>query len=159
MVILGIDPGSIKTGYGVVEKTSKGIHHVDNGVIIPRAKKDFPGRLHEIYDGLIEMFQRFKPEEVAIEEVFFAANVRSALKLGEARGVALLAARQQALPIAEYSARAIKMAITGYGNADKVQMQKMVCQLLKLPQVAAEDASDALAVALCHAHSRKIKQL
>lgn len=157
MRILGIDPGSLVTGYGVLEKNGAGILHVDSGVIAPSPRKLFSARLHEIYTNLGLLLKKFRPDEVAIEEVFFAQNVRSALKLGEARGVALLAIENQALPMFEYSAREVKQAITGYGQADKQQVQKMMQRLLKLPEPSAVDASDALAIAFCHIQSRKMK--
>ncbi|MDO8644103.1 MAG: crossover junction endodeoxyribonuclease RuvC [bacterium] len=157
MIILGIDPGSLITGYGVVEENGSRMRHLDSGIIAPRSKKDFSDRLHEIYHGLIEVFHKFKPDEVAIEEVFFAQNVRSALKLGEARGIALLAARNENIPLTSYSAREVKKAISGYGQAGKEQVQKMVQALLKLPEPAQADASDALAIAICHMNSRKMK--
>lgn len=150
MVVLGIDPGSRVTGYGVVEKNGHGLVHVDNGCIKPPGSKPLAERLVVIYQGLMEAIQKFQPQMIALEEVFFAKNVSSALKLGESRGVALLAASQAGVAIFEYSARAVKQALTGFGQADKNQIQKMVKAILKLPEVAEENASDALAVAICH---------
>ncbi|MBI1908908.1 MAG: crossover junction endodeoxyribonuclease RuvC [Deltaproteobacteria bacterium] len=158
MKVLGIDPGSLVTGYGIIGKNGTGIVHIDSGVIAPSPKKDFPSRLLEIYTTLIKVIREFSPDEIAIEEVFFAQNVRSALKLGEARGVALLAVEGEGVPLSEYSAREVKQAITGYGQADKQQVQKMVQRLLKLPEPAAIDASDALAIALCHMQSRNMRR-
>lgn len=153
MRVLGIDPGSIITGYGVVEKTGSRLLHIDNGCLTTKRNTPLPLRLMQIYDSLIETLDKFKPEAVVIEEVFFGKNIQSLVKLGESRGVALLAATKSGVAIYEYSTRVVKQAITGYGNATKEQIQKMIKQLLKLPEVAQEDASDALALAICHLNS------
>lgn len=158
MRVLGIDPGSQVTGFGVVEQKGSDLIHVDNGCLAAKRKSPLPERLFQIYVSLIETMERFKPEAVAIEEVFYAKNVASMLKLGESRGIALLAAVQNRIPVFEYSAREVKQAVTGYGQASKDQIQKMVRQLLKLPEVAQEDASDGLAVAICHLHSSRLKE-
>jgi crossover junction endodeoxyribonuclease RuvC len=159
MRILGIDPGSRFTGYGIVEQVKGGLLHVDNGCLALKSADPIPKRLAQIYHGLREVLEKYRPDAVAIEEVFFAKNVSSLIKLGEARGVALLAAVQSDLPIFEYAAREVKQALTGYGQATKEQMQKMVRTLLKLPEIAQEDASDALAVAVCHLQSYRMKQV
>lgn len=158
MRVLGIDPGSQTTGFGVVEQKGSDLIHVDNGCLTTKRKSPLPERLFQIYVSLIETMERFKPEAVAIEEVFFAKNVASMLKLGESRGIALLAAVQNRIPVFEYSAREVKQAVTGYGQASKDQIQKMVRQLLRLPEVAQEDASDGLAVAICHLNSSRLKE-
>ena len=155
MKVLGIDPGSRMTGYGVVEKNGHGLVHVDNGCIKPKTSLSLAERLVIIHHSLREVIEKFHPDMVAIEEVFFAKNVSSALKLGESRGVALLAASQTGVAIFEYSARAVKQALTGFGQADKNQIQKMVKAILKLPEVAEENASDALAVAICHINTNR----
>lgn len=157
--IIGIDPGSRITGYGVVEKNGSKTLHVDNGCLTTRSSDPFPDRLDRIYRGLLEIFSKYRPDAVAIEEVFFAKNVASSIKLGEARGVALLAAVQSRVPIFEYATREVKQAITGYGQASKEQVQKMIQRLLGLPEVAQVDASDALAVAICHLQSYKLKKV
>ncbi len=157
--ILGIDPGTHVTGYGVVEKRGSRILHVDNGCLAAKKTNSLPERLDQIYTSLIHTLERFQPEAVAIEEVFFSKNVSSALRLGEGRGVALLASAQKKIPIFEYSTREVKQAITGYGQATKDQMQKMVRSLLGLPEIAQEDASDALALAICHLNSFKLRRL
>ncbi|HSA58697.1 MAG TPA: crossover junction endodeoxyribonuclease RuvC [bacterium] len=157
MRILGIDPGSRITGYGVVEKRGSSFLHVDNGCLILRPADPIPYRLEQIYSGLLEMLARYKPDAAAVEEVFFAKNAASSIKLGEARGVALLAAVQARIPVFEYATREVKQAITGFGQASKDQVQKMVKSVLGLPQVAQEDASDALAVAICHLQSYRLK--
>ncbi len=153
MRILGIDPGSEATGYGIIE--SDGTHHrsILFGVIKTRPRRPFHERLLKIHTDLTEILSREKAEIMAIEEVFYAANVQSALRLGHARGVALLVAAQQGLNVYEYSPLEIKSAIVGYGRAEKGQVQSMVRFLLQLPEIPSpDDAADALAVAICHAH-------
>jgi len=158
MRILGIDPGSRATGWGLIEKQGNRLLHIDNGVITTRADEPLGDRLGTIYRHLSGVITGYAPTAVAVEEIFMAKNARSALKLGHARGVALLAGFNHDLPIAEYSALQVKSAVVGYGRADKKQIQEMVRILLKLPEIAQEDASDALAVAICHAHSAGINQ-
>lgn len=158
MRILGIDPGSRATGWGLIEKQGNRLLHIDNGVITTRTNEPLGDRLGVIYQNLTGVITRYTPTAVAVEEIFMAKNARSALKLGHARGVALLAGFNHGLPIAEYSALQVKSAVVGYGRAGKQQIQEMVRILLKLPEVAQEDASDALAVAICHAHSAGINQ-
>lgn len=156
MRVLGIDPGSQITGYGVVQKERGGLRHVDNGCIRLGAKSALPQRLLHIFESLTTAIRQFSPDVVAVESLFFANNVRSALKLGESRGVALLAAQQCGVAIAEYSPAEIKQAVTGYGLAGKDQIQRMVKALLKLPEVAQADAADALAVAICHCNTFRV---
>lgn len=157
MRVLGIDPGSNITGYGIVEKEGSSLRHIENGAYQVRKNGSFADRLLQIYEKLAEVIQEFRPEIVAVERVFVSKNAASALKLGESRGVAILAASQSALPVHEYTTREVKQAMTGYGQASKGQIQKMVQQILRLPEVASEDASDALAVALCHLQSARLK--
>ncbi len=156
MRVLGIDPGSHTTGYGVVEKDGSRLIHIDNGCLTTRRSNSLPERLFQIYNSLLEMFEKFSPDCAAIEEVFFAKNVASSLRLGESRGIALLAATQRGVPIFEYPTRVVKQAITGYGQASKGQIQQMIQRLLNLPEPAQEDASDALALAICHLNSYRI---
>jgi crossover junction endodeoxyribonuclease RuvC len=158
MRVIGIDPGSLITGYGVVEKNGGRLLHVDNGCLTTKRKSSLPDRLLQIYESLMETIEQFQPQAIAIEEIFFSKNVASALKLGESRGIALLAATQKKIPIFEYSTRVVKQAITGYGQASKEQIQQMVQRLLKLPEIAQVDASDALALAICHLNSYKLKE-
>lgn len=153
MRILGIDPGSRVTGYGIIEKAGNRLIHVDNGGIFTRADLDLADRLKLIYDGLCRVIAEYAPASVAVEQIFLAKNALSALKLGHARGIALLAGVNHGLPVFEYSALQVKSAVVGYGKAEKIQVQQMVKTLLKLPELAQEDASDALAVAICHAHT------
>jgi crossover junction endodeoxyribonuclease RuvC len=153
MRVLGIDPGSRITGYGIIDKEGARLIHVDNGAIFTDSHKDFPMRLQRIYRGLTEVIEQYRPDAVAVENIFFATNVQSALKLGQARGAAIVAGVNAGLPVFEYTALQVKQAVVGHGRADKQQVQKMLKVLLNLPEVAQEDASDALATAVCHAHS------
>jgi crossover junction endodeoxyribonuclease RuvC len=157
MRVLGIDPGSNTTGYGILEESGGVIRHVDNGNISPGTKLPFHKRLHVIYDGLIELIEEHRPDAVAIENVFVAKNARSSLLLGHARGVAMLAASCAGLAIEEYTPSQVKLAITGSGRAGKEQIQHMVKAILSLPEIACEDASDALAVAICHLNSAGLR--
>lgn len=157
MNVLGIDPGSRATGYGIIRKEGNRLIHLDNGAIFTSASADFPSRLLQIYRGISEIIDHFRPDAMAIEQVFFANNVQSALKLGQARGVAIVAGADAGLPVFEYSALQVKQAVVGHGRAAKEQVQQMVKILLKLPEIAQADASDALAVAICHANSAGLK--
>jgi crossover junction endodeoxyribonuclease RuvC len=151
--ILGIDPGSRATGYGVVDTDGQRSRAVHFGVI--RVAGDLPlaRRLDLLYAGLVAVVEEYGPDEAAIEEIFTAKNARSALVLGHARGVLLLAAGRHC-EVHEYAARKVKKAVAGYGQADKHQVGHMVKTLLGLPKVPAQDAADALAIALCHAYAR-----
>ncbi len=157
MRVLGIDPGSRITGYGIVDQNGNKLVHVDNGAIFTDKADDFPGRLKRIFDGLSEIIAQYQPDQVAIENIFFSTNVQSALKLGQARGAAIVAAVHANLPVAEYSALQVKQAVVGQGRAEKSQVQKMLKALLGLPEIAQADASDALAVAVCHINSYGLK--
>ncbi|BCG46152.1 Crossover junction endodeoxyribonuclease RuvC [Citrifermentans bremense] len=159
MIILGIDPGSRKTGYGIISQQGNRLIHVDNGAIFTQSAKDFPERLERIFTGLSEIIAQYRPEVVAVEDVFLAKNAQSALKLGQARGAAIVAAVNVGLPVHEYTAMQVKQAVVGTGRAEKTQVQQMIKALLNLPEVAQEDASDALAVAICHAHSAGVSAL
>ncbi|MDF2180711.1 crossover junction endodeoxyribonuclease RuvC [Neptuniibacter sp. CAU 1671] len=153
MLILGIDPGSRITGYGVINCVGSRNEYIASGCI--RIKGDeLADRLHQVYAGVAEVIERYCPQEMAIEQVFMARNADSALKLGQARGVAIVAGTNAALPVFEYSARKVKQSVVGKGSADKVQVQHMVAHILRLPGLPQADAADALAIALCHAHSR-----
>ncbi|MEW6991316.1 crossover junction endodeoxyribonuclease RuvC [Colwelliaceae bacterium 6441] len=156
-IILGIDPGSRVTGYGVIKKHGRQITYLGSGCIkafsANKEDDDFSTRLQTIFAGVSELIIQFKPELFAIEQVFMGVNPGGALKLGQARGAAIVAATNNGLPVAEYSARQIKQSVVGTGAADKAQVQHMVKSILKLPGTPQADAADALAVALCHAHS------
>jgi crossover junction endodeoxyribonuclease RuvC len=154
VIILGVDPGYAITGYGVIAKESGILKALDYGVVSTPAKSYFPLRLRSIHEGLAQLIANFKPDCLAIEELFFSRNTTTAIGTAQARGVAVLAAAQAGIPVFEYTPLQVKMAVTGYGRAEKAQMQEMVRILLKLsrpPQP--DDAADALAVAICHAHS------
>ncbi|MEW6996424.1 crossover junction endodeoxyribonuclease RuvC [Colwelliaceae bacterium BS250] len=153
-IILGIDPGSRLTGYGVIEKQGRKITYLGSGCIKTLAAGDnHPQRLQIIFAGVSELILQFKPDMVAVEQIFMGLNPGGALKLGQARGAAIVAATNNGLDVAEYSARQIKQAVVGTGAADKSQVQHMVKTILKLPSTPQEDAADALAVAICHGHS------
>ncbi|MGD2129173.1 MAG: crossover junction endodeoxyribonuclease RuvC [Lysobacterales bacterium] len=154
MRILGIDPGSRTTGYGIIEVDGDRISAVHHGVI-KTGGGEFPERLGVIFAALKELIDEHRPSEVAVETVFVSHNVQSALKLGQARGAAVCAAISMGLPVSEYSPRSVKQAIVGRGGADKVQVQHMVSVLLRLAENPLEDAADALAVALCHQHTQQ----
>jgi len=154
--ILGVDPGSRATGYGVIEKQGSRLNFVVCGVIRLGEKYSFNERLKVIFDGLCEVIDKHKPTVAAVEDVFVAANPRTALKLGHARGAAVLAALQNGLTVHDYTPRMVKQAVVGYGNADKQQIQQMVRVLLKLSSSPSFDAADALAVAMCHANQTMI---
>ncbi len=154
MIILGIDPGSRITGYGLIARKHGKLCYVASGCIRV-GTKELPERLNNIFIGVGDIIRQFKPQQFAIEQVFMAKNPDSALKLGQARGAAIVAAAQAELPVAEYSARQIKQAVVGKGGADKTQVQHMVRHLLQLPGTPQADAADALAVALCHAHTEQ----
>ncbi|NBI12377.1 crossover junction endodeoxyribonuclease RuvC [[Haemophilus] felis] len=151
-IILGIDPGSRITGYGVIQVVGKQLEYLGSGVI-RTSVEDLPTRLKRIYAGVTEIIIQFQPEMFAIEEVFLAKNANSALKLGQARGAAMVAAVNQDLPVFEYAARLVKQTVVGIGSADKVQVQDMVTRILKLSEKPQADAADALAIAITHAHS------
>lgn len=154
-IILGIDPGSRITGYGLIKETASGMEYLDSGCIRTDTTESLSQRLLQIYDGICELMDNYSPAEVAIEQVFMHQNPGSALKLGHARGVAMVAAASHRVPIAEYSAREIKQAVVGYGAAQKEQVGHMVVQLLALNSQPQTDAADALAIAICHSHMRK----
>ncbi|MBI1749004.1 MAG: crossover junction endodeoxyribonuclease RuvC [Acidobacteria bacterium] len=151
-VILGIDPGCETTGYGFIHSDGRQHALIAYGVIRTQRRADFSMRLRHIYEKLIDLIRNVKPDMVALEDVFYAVNVKSALRLGHARGVILLAAAQADLPVHAYSPLEIKNSVVGYGRADKQQVQKMVQVILSIRETPSpSDASDALAIALCHA--------
>ncbi|MDD3480945.1 MAG: crossover junction endodeoxyribonuclease RuvC [Patescibacteria group bacterium] len=154
MIILGIDPGTATTGYGLVEKKGQNIKVLDYGCILTPAKVPLPERLEMIEKELAGIIEEGKPDQVAVEELFFAANTKTAIAVGHARGVMLLSARKAGLSVFEYTPLEVKMALTGYGRADKRQMQQMVKTLLSLTEIPKpDDAADALAIAICHANT------
>jgi crossover junction endodeoxyribonuclease RuvC len=160
MRVLGIDPGTATTGYGVVEEVKGDLKPLAFGVIRTPADQPLPVRLQLIYRALRELAAEWGPTAAAVEELFFSRNVRTAMSVGQARGVTLLALADVGLDVAEYTPLAIKQAVTGYGNADKAQVQEMVRLLLGLAEAPRpDDAADALAVAICHLHSARLAAL
>jgi crossover junction endodeoxyribonuclease RuvC len=157
-VILGIDPGSIFTGWGVVELEGSKMRHGAHGVIATSTALGQAERLKQIYRGIQEVIQKHRPVVMSLEKVFFSRNVQSALKLGQARGVALLAAAESQIVVSEYSATEIKAAVVGYGHATKEQIQRMVSALLCLRSPLRADAADGLAAAICHIHRRTFQK-
>lgn len=153
--ILGIDPGSRVTGYGLIDTNGSSTRYVASGCIHTDVG-DMPGRLKCIFDGVQALVREHRPVEVAIEKVFMHRNADSALKLGQARSAAICGTFLGQAAIHEYAARAVKQAVVGQGGADKGQVEHMVRALLRLPEILAADEADALAVALCHAHSRAL---
>ncbi len=153
MRILGIDPGSLVTGFGVVEKQKYDLVYIQHGEIEAPTHGSLPEFLVDIYEKLTEIIKSAKPDAMAIEEIFYGKNVKSLIKQGQARGVAILAGSHSGIPIFEYSALVVKKAVVGYGRAEKSQVQNMVKAILKLSALPPADAADALAVAICHIHS------
>lgn len=151
-VILGIDPGSRVTGYGLVNSVGNKLEFIACGCVRTESASQAE-RLKKIFDGICQVIEEFSPQQSAIEEVFMGRNPASALKLGQARGSAMVACLHHDLPVAEYSARKVKQAVVGSGAADKLQVQHMVKALLSISANIAEDAADALAVAICHANT------
>ena len=161
MLAIGIDPGTAITGYGVVEEGQDGsLTVIDYGSIETTADDSMPERLMQLYKQLKELINLHQPESGAVEKLFFARNVRTALTVGQARGVALLALAEAGVVLAEYTPNEVKQAVAGFGGADKSQVQKMVQALLGLEEIPQpDDAADALAVAICHLHSARIRSL
>jgi crossover junction endodeoxyribonuclease RuvC len=153
--ILGIDPGSINCGYGLIQypKTPK-LQYLSSGKIVLPAKKPLYVRLRELYTSLADVISEYEPDEIVVEKIFFAKGTKAALSLGHTRGVVLLAASLTGLSIYEYSALEVKKAVVGYGRADKNQVQKMVREILNIKHSLSPDSADALALAICHANSR-----
>lgn len=154
--ILGLDPGLRFMGWGIIESQGSSLHHVAHGIVKVPADLDMARRLSCLYQQLASLLVEYKPHEAAVEETFVNKNPASALKLGSARGVILLAPANQGIPVAEYSANKIKKSVVGAGHADKSQVEMMVKTLLPACRDATKDAADALAVAICHAHHRTL---
>ncbi len=153
MKILGIDPGTATTGFGVIEKQGSKLSFIDAGVIATSPEQAMPSRLSEIYAGLNEIIEEFKPDCLAVELLYFASNVTTAITVGQARGVVLLAAAEHNLAVGEYTPLQVKQAITGYGRATKKQIQEMVKMMLGLSGIPKpDDAADGLAIAITHAN-------
>lgn len=154
MIIFGVDPGFAITGYGVVEYKNNHFKTLDYGVIETTAKTELPQRLYIIHDRLSALLKHYQPDAMSVEELFFNTNITTAIAVGHGRGVALLAAAQAGIPVFEYTPLQVKQSVVGYGRAKKEQVQYMVKVLLSLDSIPKpDDAADALAVAICHAHS------
>ena len=154
MQIIGIDPGLRNTGWGVIRSQGNRLSHVANGVVVPESSLSLAARLVELRDGLDAVIRRLAPDEAVVEETFVNVNAASTLKLGQARGVALLVPASHGLVVAEYPPNLIKKSVVGSGHAAKQQVQMMVRTLLPGAEIATPDAADALAAAICHAHHR-----
>ena len=157
-IILGIDPGSINTGYGIVSTTGSEIRVVEYGVLKVDPKKDIFHRIKLINAKVKELLDVFKPEAMAVEKIFFGKNVNSLIRLGEARGAAIIAAVNFNIPIYEYSALEVKQAVVGYGKASKEQVQKMIQTLFRLRDLPEQNSADALAIALCHTQVSRFRE-
>jgi crossover junction endodeoxyribonuclease RuvC len=160
MRVLGIDPGTLTSGYGIVVEEDHKLFHVVSGGISPSAKQPLPIRLKKIYEELEKIIDTYKPQVVVVEDLFVSKNIRAALKLGHARGIAIVAAMNAGLPVFEYAPLEVKQAVVGHGKAEKKQVQLMVKALLDLPAVPhPADAADALAAAICHIHSCRLREI
>lgn len=160
MRVLGVDPGTVTSGYGIVAEEDHKLFHVASGGISPSAKQPFPKRLKKIYEELEKVIAKYRPHVVVVEDLFVAKNMKSALKLGHSRGVAILAAMNAGLPVFEYAPAEVKQAVVGNGKAEKRQVQMMVRSLLDMPKVPhPADAADALAAAICHIHSSRLREM
>lgn len=153
-ILLGLDPGLRFTGWGVIEVDGSRLRHIADGVIATDSDQTVPDRLKTLHEGLAELLTRHRPAEAAVEETYVNRNGAATLKLGYARGVALLAPALAGVPVTEYAAKTVKMAVVGTGGADKDQVMVMVRRLLPGATIRRADAADALAVAICHAHHR-----
>lgn len=159
MIICGIDPGLAISGYGVINYIGNTFKVLEYGAITTNSCEEFPERLKKLYDGYLELFDKYKPEAVSIEELFYNKNVKTALMVAQARGIHLLAAVNKDIPLFEYTPLQIKQGIVGYGRAEKRQVQEMVKIILKLDKIPQpDDVADGLAAAICHAHSLKFAE-
>ena len=159
MRVIGVDPGSRACGYGIVDSNNGSLKYVTSGTIILKSTLPLPERLKIIYSNLVEKIEEYTPDYMSIEEMFFAKNAKSAIKLGQARGVALLAAANAGLEIHEYAPTKVKLALTGSGRAKKFELQKMLSYVLGIDDIEQTDASDAIAIALCHINLYRSKKL
>jgi crossover junction endodeoxyribonuclease RuvC len=155
--VLGIDPGSRITGYGIIEKRKSGLVEIERGEIKPLKQESLSFCLVTIYEQLLEVVDRSSPDAISIEDIFYGKNIKSLIRQGHVRGVAVLAGARRRIPVFEYTPLEIKLAVVGYGRAEKAQVQKMVKAILKLPEEPSADAADALAVAICHINTMKVQ--
>ena len=154
MIILGIDPGIATVGFGVVDFTNNKFKTIDYGAVITKPGIPFPRRLEQVYDGITQLCIKYRPDAMSVEELFFNTNVKTAIAVGHARGVIILAAKKSLVSVYEYTPLQVKQAVVGYGRAEKKQVQEMVKVILNLTSVPKpDDTADALALAICHAHS------
>ena len=157
MIVLGIDPGTAQTGYGIVERTGSKLRMIDYGCVETVSSMELPQRLLEIHAAVLGLIDEHKPVSVGVERLFFNRNIMTAFAVGQARGVVLLAAAERGLPVFEYGPHEVKMAVTGYGRAEKKQVQRMVQLMLGMSVLPKpDDAADALAVAICLAHGSRV---
>lgn len=160
MIIMGIDPGIAIVGYGVVEYRGNAFRTIDYGAVTTPAGEKLSDRLRNIYEDVGLLIEKFSPDAFAVEELFFNTNVKTAITVAHGRGVAMLSASVSGVPIFEYTPLQVKQAVTGYGRADKGQIQRMVKSLLSLEKIPKpDDVADALAVAICHAHTAKYQKM
>lgn len=160
MLVLGFDPGTAITGYGLVEKRGSKLTPIEYGVIRTSSRLDLPARLVEIHNKVLELLCRFQPEAVSVEELFFNRNARTFFAVSQARGAILLTVALKGIEVFEYTPLQVKQAVVGYGQAEKQQVQKMVKSILKMDDIVRpDDAADALAIAICHIHSYQRKVL
>lgn len=157
--ILGLDPGLVKTGWGIIDVTGNRLTHVAHGVIAPPSQASMSMRLLHLHNGVVDVLESYSPDEVAIEETFSNVNAKSTIKLGHARGVIMVPPGKAGLPVAEYAAKEIKKALVGTGGADKTQVAFMVRRLLPGSDLRSGDAADALAVTITHAHRRQALEI
>ena len=159
MRIIGIDPGYAITGFGVIEYIGNHFELIKAGAIETKAGVPCPNRLQKIYDDMIDLIEEYKPDAISIEELFFNTNTTTAIGVAQGRGAVLIAASKTATPIYEYTPLQVKQSITGYGRADKKQVQSMVKAVLKLEKIPKlDDTTDAMALAICHAHSARFSE-
>ncbi len=155
--VIGIDPGTITCGYGILERDArKNIIYIDSGTLRLPRNRPLPERLKTLYNGIYELLKEYKPDEAAIEKVFFSLSINAALGLGHARGVVLLALASERILIKEYSPNEVKKSVTGYGRAEKGQVQQMVKTILNLKHTPSSDSADALALAICHLNTMRL---
>lgn len=160
MLVLGVDPGLATMGFGLVREAHRRLEAVAYGVVTTSANDALPNRLQQLYKELSALIHQFQPDEGAVEELYFSRNVRTAMSVGQARGVALLAMADADLPVTDYAPLTVKQAVSGFGGADKIQMQTTVKMLLQLDNLPSpDDAADALAVAICHLHSVRMNRV
>ena len=157
--IMGIDPGLRQTGWGIVDCLGNSLKFIASGTVSSDANCDLASRLCQLHDGLAEVLHQYQPHEAAVEQTFVNKNAAATLKLGQARGIAMLVPARAGLPVAEYAPNAVKKAVIGVGHGDKKQIKLMICMLLPKARFDSDDAADALAIAICHIHSRGAREL